>query len=101
MGQIFGASGAGNFLARITTLGAVLFFLTSFTLSMTSSDGGSVVAKAAQENAAAATTETESPVEDASEAAPAEVAPVEAAPAEAAPVEAAPAEAAPAANDAQ
>jgi preprotein translocase subunit SecG len=35
--QIFGGRGAGNFLARVTTVCAVIFFLSSLTLSMMTS----------------------------------------------------------------
>jgi preprotein translocase subunit SecG len=41
--QIFGGRGAGNFLTRMTSICAVVFFLTSLTLSMLSSRQNSVV----------------------------------------------------------
>ena len=40
--QIFGGRGAGNFLSRLTTGAAVIFFLTSLTLSVLSSRHTSV-----------------------------------------------------------
>jgi preprotein translocase subunit SecG len=42
-GQIFGGRGAGNFLTRVTSGAAVVFFLTSLTLSMLSSRHRSVL----------------------------------------------------------
>jgi len=42
-GQIFGGRGAGDFLSRATTVFAVVFFVTSLTLSMMSSKRQSVV----------------------------------------------------------
>lgn len=44
--QIFGGRGAGNFLTRLTTGAAVIFFVTSLTLSMMSSRHRSVVERA-------------------------------------------------------
>jgi preprotein translocase subunit SecG len=44
--QIFGGRGAGNFLSRLTSIAAVVFFFTSLTLSMMSSRQHSVVAGA-------------------------------------------------------
>ncbi len=41
--QIFGGRGAGNFLSRVTSVAAVIFFLTSLTLSMMSSRQHSVI----------------------------------------------------------
>lgn len=41
--QVFGGRGAGNFLTRLTTGAAVVFFMTSMTLSMTSSRHRSVM----------------------------------------------------------
>jgi preprotein translocase subunit SecG len=41
--QIFGGRGAGDFLSRVTSAAAVVFFLTSLTLSMMSSRDHSVV----------------------------------------------------------
>lgn len=41
--QIFGGRGAGNFLSRVTSGAAVVFFCTSLTLSMLSSHHRSVV----------------------------------------------------------
>ena len=41
--QIFGGRGAGSFLTKITTGAAIIFFLTSLTLSMIGSKGPSVV----------------------------------------------------------
>ncbi len=41
--QIFGGRGAGNFLSRVTSIAAVVFFLTSLTLSMMSSRQHSVI----------------------------------------------------------
>jgi len=42
--QIFGGRGAGNFLSRLTSVAAVIFFVTSLSLSMMSSRQHSVVA---------------------------------------------------------
>lgn len=42
--NLFGARGAGNFLTKLTAACAVIFFLTSLTLSILSSKTGSVVA---------------------------------------------------------
>ncbi len=41
--NVFGARGAGNFLTKLTAACAVIFFLTSLTLSIMSSKLGSVV----------------------------------------------------------
>jgi preprotein translocase subunit SecG len=41
--NVFGARGAGNFLTKMTAACAVIFFLTSLTLSIMSSKTGSVV----------------------------------------------------------
>ena len=49
--QIFGGRGAGNFLTRVTTGLAVVFFLTSMTLSMYSSRSDSVILQAQQQEA--------------------------------------------------
>jgi preprotein translocase subunit SecG len=52
--QIFGGRGAGNFLSRMTSVAAVIFFVTSLSLSMMSSRQHSVVAgahKSAEETA--------------------------------------------------
>ena len=43
--QIFGGRGAGNFLAKVTTVCAVVFFLTSLTLAMMSSHDRSALEK--------------------------------------------------------
>lgn len=86
--NVFGARGAGNLLTKLTGASAVIFFLTSFTLSIMSSKTGSVVQGVGSSTPTAAS-------------APAAAAPLEAAPSEAAPSEAAaPAEAAPAPGDA-
>ena len=55
--QIFGGRGAGNFLSRLTSVAAVIFFVTSLTLSMMSSRSASVVqeTKSAESVAPAAT----------------------------------------------
>jgi len=45
--NVFGARGAGNFLTKMTAACAVIFFLTSLTLSILSSKTGSVVAGSA------------------------------------------------------
>lgn len=45
--NLFGARGAGNFLTKMTAACAVIFFLTSLTLSILSSKTGSVVAGSA------------------------------------------------------
>ncbi|HET6344588.1 MAG TPA: preprotein translocase subunit SecG [Myxococcota bacterium] len=45
-GQIFGGRGASTFLSRVTSGAAVVFFLTSLTLSMMSSRHRSVVLRA-------------------------------------------------------
>ena len=96
--QVFGGRGAGNFLSRLTTGAAFVFFCTSLYLSVNSTQD-SVIQKALTEGAAPAA-ETAAPAADA--AAPAEAAPAAdaAAPAEAAPAAdaAAPAEATPAAD---
>ena len=47
--QIFGGRGANNFLTRVTTGAAVVFFLTSFSLSYFSSRQHSVVLRAGAE----------------------------------------------------
>lgn len=47
--QVFGGRGAGNFLSRVTSIAAVIFFLTSFTLSMMGSRHRSVMADAKAE----------------------------------------------------
>lgn len=52
--QIFGGRGAGNFLSRVTSVAAIIFFMTSLSLSMMSSRQHSVVAgshKSADETA--------------------------------------------------
>ncbi len=46
-GAVFGGRGAGGFLAKLTTGAAVIFFLTSLSLSMLSSQRSSVVLDAA------------------------------------------------------
>ena len=100
--QVFGGRGAGNFLSRLTTAAAAIFFCTSLYLSVSSTQE-SVIQKALTENSAEAVVPAEAaPAADAAapaEAAPATdaAAPAEAAPAAdaAAPAEAAPAEAAP------
>ena len=55
-GQIFGGRGASSFLSRVTSAAAIVFFLTSLTLSMLSSRHRSVVMnmepKPAQESTA-------------------------------------------------
>ena len=43
-GQIFGGRGAGNFLSRLTSGAAIVFFTTSLTLSMLASRHASVLA---------------------------------------------------------
>jgi preprotein translocase subunit SecG len=50
--QIFGGRGAGNFLSRLTSICATVFFLTSLTLSMMSSRHHSVVQAAKAKQAA-------------------------------------------------
>jgi len=42
---LFGARGAATFFSKLTTTAAVIFMLTSFTLSLVTSRGGSVVKK--------------------------------------------------------
>ena len=42
---LFGARGAATFFSKLTTSAAVIFMLTSFTLSVVASRGGSVVKK--------------------------------------------------------
>lgn len=42
---LFGARGAATFFSKLTTGAAVIFMLTSFTLSLVTSRGGSVVKK--------------------------------------------------------
>ncbi len=60
--QIFGGRGAGNFLSRVTSIAAVIFFLTSLTLSMMASRQHSVVRGARKEAPAAeSTTSTPAP----------------------------------------
>ncbi len=51
--QIFGGRGAGNFLSKLTSVAAVVFFLTSITLSVLSSRQHSVVIEKAKAAAAA------------------------------------------------
>ena len=63
-GQIFGGRGAGSFLSHLTSGAAVMFFLTSLTLSMMSSRHRSVVMHALP---AKAPTTTESPSEKAAD----------------------------------
>lgn len=55
-GQVFGGRGAGNFLTRLTTTAAIVFFLTSMVLSFGTSGKESVItrAKSAEQPAAAA-----------------------------------------------
>ncbi len=54
--QIFGGRGAGNFLSRVTSVAAVIFFLTSLTLSMMSSRQHSVIRARKEAPAAEQTT---------------------------------------------
>jgi preprotein translocase subunit SecG len=42
---IFGSRGAATFLSKLTTIAAVVFMLTSLTLAIVTSRGGSVVKK--------------------------------------------------------
>ena len=56
-GNVFGASGSGNFLSRTTGVLAIAFFITSLALAyfaMNTSDKGSVIANAAVEQPVAA-----------------------------------------------
>ncbi|MBC7794553.1 MAG: preprotein translocase subunit SecG [Clostridia bacterium] len=53
--QIFGGRGAGDFMTRLTSGAAVVFFITSFTLATLSSRHRSAVEKALQTSAATKT----------------------------------------------
>jgi preprotein translocase subunit SecG len=75
--NVFGARGAGNLLTKLTGASAVIFFLTSFTLSIMSSKTGSVVQgvgsgspSAASAPAAAAPSEGAAPADAAPAPAP-------------------------------
>ena len=92
-GQVFGGRGAGNFLTKLTSTAAIVFFLTSMVLSFGTSGKSSVISKAKGSAdtapAAAAPVAEEAP---AAEAAPtAEEAPAEATAAPAPSAEEAPA----------
>lgn len=89
--QIFGGRGASTFLTKLTSIAAVTFFLTSFTLTVMSSRQHSVVAAAKAQQSA----EEPAKIDPAK---PEEVAPAVAPESEQAP--AAPAPAAPAAGSA-
>src|SRR5512143_1030233 len=43
---LFGARGAATFFSKLTTAAAIIFMLTSFSLALVTSKGGSVVKKA-------------------------------------------------------
>ena len=45
-GQVFGGRGAGNFLTKLTSTAAIVFFLTSMVLSFGTSSKSSVISKA-------------------------------------------------------
>ncbi len=82
--QIFGGRGASSFLAKVTTACAVVFFLTSLTLSFLSSRDRSVVQRALDKKAdvVAPAPSAETPAADSAPAAAPEAAPEpEAAPA--------------------
>lgn len=68
--QIFGGRGAGNFLARVTTVMAIVFFLSSLVLSMMGSRERSVVEdalKSKKDAEATDTVEAGAGIEDAAE----------------------------------
>ncbi|MCK5689966.1 preprotein translocase subunit SecG, partial [Myxococcota bacterium] len=93
--EIFGGRGAGNFLTKITTLAAVIFFMTSLSLSMMSSQNTSAVGDALKTEAEA---EAAAAVEVKAEEAPKADTNAEAVKAEEAPAEEVKAEEAPAAD---
>ena len=53
-GQVFGGRGAGNFLTKLTTTAAIVFFLTSMVLSFGTSGKESVITRAKGAEAPAA-----------------------------------------------
>ncbi len=59
--QIFGGRGAGNFLARVTTVMAIIFFLSSLVLSMIGSRDRSVVEDALEAKKQEETIDVDSP----------------------------------------
>jgi preprotein translocase subunit SecG len=81
---IFGSSGAGNFLTRLTTGAAIVFMATSLTLTYGTTHGTGSTLMPAQGAAPAAAPAEEAPAPEA--AAPAAPAPAAPAPAEPAPV---------------
>ena len=70
--QIFGGRGAGNFLSRLTSIAAVVFFFTSLTLSVLSSRQFSVYKGKAEAPAATEGADKGTADAQAVEAAPAE-----------------------------
>ncbi|MDA8124162.1 MAG: preprotein translocase subunit SecG [Deltaproteobacteria bacterium] len=70
---IFGSSGPGTFLGKLTTIVAIIFMLTSFTLSYTASRKGSSLMEGAAKPAAqqAAPVANQAPATPAAPAAPA------------------------------
>ena len=88
---IFGSSGPGTFLGKMTTIVAIVFMLTSFSLSYTASRKGSSLMEGAAQPAA----QQSSPAAPAGQPAAPPASPAAPAPATAAP--AAPAQSAPAA----
>ena len=61
---VFGGRGAGDFMTRVTSGAAMVFFVTSFTLATMSSRQRSAVEKALQSNKPAATDTTTAPADD-------------------------------------
>ena len=98
-GQVFGGRGAGNFLTKLTSTAAIVFFLTSLVLSFGTAGKTSVITqmKGTEEPAAAEEAPTATEEAPAAEA-PAAEAPAAEAPASEAPVAEAPAAEAPAAE---
>ncbi|KAK1548233.1 hypothetical protein Q3G72_019317 [Acer saccharum] len=72
-GQIFGGRGASNFLSRVTSAAAIVFFCTSLTLSMMSSRHRSVVLKSGMLPAHSGKADAAPPAKDAEEAAQNEI----------------------------
>lgn len=79
--NVFGARGAGNLLTKLTGASAVIFFLTSFSLSVMSSKTGSIVQGEGSAPAASAPAGASAPAAapQAAEAAKPEAAPAAAA----------------------
>ena len=77
---IFGSSGPGTFLGKMTTAVAIIFMLTSFSLSYTASRKGSSLMEGAARPASQQTAPAQAPLTPAAPGTPAAPAPAPAAP---------------------